>query len=79
MICTMLNHLDYDGLLSISFLSNVLIQENTVTYFTLASELTFSDLKISRRNIKHFPEISHKEMFLITLVETITDVFSKHI
>ena len=44
MICTMLNHLGYDELLSIGFLMmpGVLIQKNTVRYFTLTSELIFS-------------------------------------
>ena len=55
----------------------MLIRENTVKYFTVNLELIFPDLEISRRNIfGPAPEIGHKEMFLITLVETLIYVFS---
>ena len=51
-----------------------------VSAFTLIPELIFPDLKISRRNIfGSASEIGHKEMFLITLEETIINVFSRHI
>ena len=60
-------------------MSGVLIGENTVRYFTVNFELIFTDLEISRRNIfVPAPEIGHKEMFLITLVETLIYVFSRH-
>ena len=57
----------------------MLIRENTVRYFTVNFELIFPDLEISRRNLFGLaPEIGHKEMFLITLVETLIYVFSRH-
>ena len=59
----------------------VFIRENTVRYFTLTSALIFfPDLEISRRNIfSTTPEIGHKERFLITLVKTLNNVFSRHL
>ena len=58
----------------------MLIQKNTVRYFTVNFELIFRDLEISRRNIfGPAPEIGHKEMFFTSLVETIINVFSGHI
>ena len=57
----------------------MLIRENAVRYFTVNFELSFTDLEISGRNIfDPAPEIGHQEMFLITLVETLIYVFSRH-
>ena len=93
-ICTKLNDSECDGwfvqhwiiwtrmnywVLVFYWVSGVLIQKNTVRYFTVNFELIFRDLEISRRNIfGPAPEIGHKEMFLITLVETLSYVFSRH-
>ena len=83
MICTMLNHLENDELLSIGFLMSTrcAFRENTVRYLGVTSELFFfgggggfffSVFFLSRRNIfDPAPEIGYKEMFLITLVETL--------
>ena len=47
--------------------------------FTLTANTNFPDLEISRRNIfGPALEIGYKEMFLITLVETIINIFSRH-
>ena len=91
-ICTTLNDSECDGwfvqhwiirttinywVLAFYWVSGVLIRKNTVKYFTVNLELIFPDLEISRRNIfSPAPEIGHKEMFLITLVETLIYVFS---
>ena len=82
-ICTTLNNSECDGWFAqhwvFFWVSGVLIQKNTVWYFTVNFELIFRDLEISRRNIfGPAPEIGHKEMFLITLVETFIYVFSRH-
>ena len=95
MICTALNDLECDGwtvqhwiiwttmnywVSAFQWVPGVLIRETTARYFTLTTELIFPHLEISRRNVfGPAPEIGHKEMFLITLVETIINVFSRHI
>ena len=64
-------------------MSGVILLENTVCckifYINLLVNF-FSDLEISRRYIfNHAPKIGHKKMFLITLVETIINIFSRRI
>ena len=54
------------------------IGEKTIRHFIVT--FSFPDLEISRRNISDStPEIGHKEMFLITLVETLNNAFPRHI
>ena len=56
----------------------VFIGEKTIRHFIVT--FFFPDLEISRRNISDStPEIGHKEMFLITLVETLNNAFPRHI
>ena len=56
----------------------VFIGEKTMRHFIVT--FFFPDLEISRRNISDTtPEIGHKEMFLITLVETLNNTFPRHI
>ena len=62
-------------------MAGVFIWENTVRYFTLASELIFFLIcKYKKKNIfGPALDIGHKEMFLTTLVEITINVFSRHI
>ena len=77
MICTTLNHLDYEELLNIDFLMSARCAYST-KYWKIF--YTNTDLEIWRRNIfSPAPEIGHKEMFLITIVETIINVLCRHI
>ena len=56
----------------------VFIGEKTIRHFIVT--FFFPDLEISRRNISDTtPEIRHKEMFLITLVETLNNAFARNI
>ena len=56
----------------------VFIGEKTIRHFIVT--FFFPDLEISRRNISDStPEIGHKEMFLITLVETLNNAFARNI
>ena len=56
----------------------VFIGGKTIRHFMVT--FSFPDLEISRRNISDStPEIGHKEMFLITLVETLNNAFPRHI
>ena len=56
----------------------VFIGEKTIRHFIVT--FFFPDLEISRRNIYDTtPEIRHKEMFLITLVETLNNAFARNI
>ena len=58
----------------------MLIRKNTMSYTLKIHSFLgcfFPDSEISRRNMfGSAPEIGHKEIFLITLVETIINVFS---
>ena len=57
------------------------IRENTVRYSALTSELIFSWFKEECKEQIFYPalEIGHKDMFFMNLMETIINVFSRHI
>ena len=82
MIYTTLNHLDCNGLLSIGFLMSA-----RCTYSGKDCKIFYTNLwvdcfliwKYQEEICSPVLEIGHKEMFLITLVETIINVFSRHI
>ena len=79
MICTTLNHLGCDEILSIGFLMSARCAYSKKYCKIFCTNLSV-DLEISRGNIfGSVPEIGHKEMLLITLVETIINMFSRDI
>ena len=82
MICTTLNHLDYHELLGIGFLMSArcAYSRKYCNMFYTNLWVDFSRFgNIKKKYIKPCLEIGHKEVFLITLMETIINAFSRHI
>ena len=81
MICTTLNHLGYDELLSIGFLMSArcAYSRKYCKIFCTNLWVDFSLIWKYQEYFRPSPQSGHTEMFLITLVETIINVFSRYI
>ena len=73
---------DYDGLLSIRFLMIArwaYSRRYCKIFYTNFKSVSSWFRNIKKECIQPCPEICHKEMFLVTLVNTIPNVFSRYI